>query len=102
MIFTSAREYIESCSSLQAKITAIDSIITALILTSTTASETDNINEYWLNDGQTQIKTIYRGVNQIQSSIQAFERLRQMYINRLTGRVSVLMDSKTFNGNGGR
>lgn len=96
MIFTSEREYIMSCSDVRAKITAIDAIIDALLITAATASTDDNINEYWLNDGQTQIKTIYKGAHAIERSIQSFERLKQMYVNRLQGRVMVAMDRQNF------
>lgn len=102
MLFTSEREYIDSCSSVRAKITAIDAIIDALLSAAATSATTDNINEYWLNDGQTQIKTIYKGTHHVYTSIQNFRRLRQEYINQLTGRVHILVDSKNFNGNGGR
>lgn len=98
MIFTSAREYVDSCSDLRSKIAAIDSIISALITQSATAATGDDIQEYWLNDGQTQIKTIYRGTAAIERAIMGFERLRQMYVNRLQGRTTILMDSKNFRG----
>lgn len=102
MIFTSAANYIDSCQSIREKIAAIDAIISALLTTAANSAVNDNINEYWLNDGQTQIKTIYKGTHQVYTSIQNFRRLRQEYISQLTGRVSVFMDSKNFNGNGGR
>lgn len=98
MLYQSASEYIDSRTSIAAKIAAIDAIISALLTTAATAAADDNINEYWLNDGQTQIKTIYKGAHAIQRSINEFERLRQMYVNRLSGRVTVLMDSKNFRG----
>lgn len=98
MIFTSAKEYIDSCTSIRARITAIDNVIAALITQSVTAAEGDDIQEYWLNDGQTQIKTIYRGASNIQRAILGFERLKNYYEQKLTGRVTVLMDSKNFRG----
>lgn len=102
IIYESEKHYIDSCASLQAKIAAIDVIIAALLSTAAQAATSDDISEYWLNDGQTQIKTINRGSAQIERSILAFERLRMMYVNRLNpgGRILRLVDSKNLNGNG--
>lgn len=98
MIFTSAKEYIDSCSSIRARITAIDNVIAALILQSATAAAGDDIQEYWLNDGQTQIKTIYRGASNVSRAILQFERLKTYYEQKLVGRTTILMDSKNFRG----
>lgn len=100
VIYDSAYIYIENCKSLQEKIDAIDLIIESLFSAATKAAGKDGISEYQLNDGQTIIKTVYRSVNQIFSSISAFERLKQMYINKLNGRVIRLVDEKNFNGRG--
>lgn len=95
-IFLSSAIYVQSRTTMEAKITAIDAIIDALMLSAATAATKDGIEEYWLNDGQTQIKESYRSTEAILKSIEAFERLRQMYINRLNGRMVRLMDSKNF------
>lgn len=102
--FETAGLYIESCTTLRAKITAIDNIISALLTTAANAAANENITEYTLNDGQTIIKSTYRGMKAIQDSINSFEKLKQMYVNRLNGRVMRLVDSKNFTGgfNGGR
>ncbi len=97
--YTSAAIYIDSQKSMVAKVNAINAIIDALMLTAASAASTDNIEEYWLNDGQTQIKTSYRGTEAVFQSIQAFEKLREIYINRLNGRMVRLVDSKNFIGN---
>jgi hypothetical protein len=94
--FDSEAKYLQSQTSLAARITAIDAIIDALMLVAAEAAEDDNINEYWLNDGQTQIKTIYKGAHNVERSIQKFERLRNMYLGRLRGRMTRLVDSKNF------
>jgi len=101
-IFSSEREYIDSKSTLAAKIAAIDTIINTLLSTAAESAVNDGISEYWLNDGQTQIKTIYRSMTQVEASIQKFIRLKNIYVNQYTGRVSILMDRKNFNGNGGQ
>ncbi len=100
VVFASAKHYIDSCQSLQSKITAIQAIIDSLLSTAAAAATNDDIEEYWLNDGQTQIKCIYKGVDHIEKSIMAFEKLKQMYANQLGGRMTRLVDSKNFpNGN---
>lgn len=101
-IFTSEREYIDSRTTLAAKIAAIDNIINTLISTAANAAVNEDVTEYWLNDGQTQIKTIYRSMTQVEASIQKFIRLKNIYVNQYTGRVNILMDRKNFNGNGGQ
>lgn len=95
IIYSSAGQYIESNTSLAAKITAIDAIISALLTAAAGAAAKDGIQEYWLDDGQTKIKTIYKGVDQIFASITAFKRLRNEYLELLTGgRVMRLVDGK--------
>ena len=100
IIFDSAAKYIECATSLQDKITRIDTIIDALLTTATKMAANDNISEYQLNDGQTQIKTVYKGSDGVMRSIQSFESLKQLYINKLNGRHMRLMDSKNLPGFG--
>lgn len=96
--FDSADLYIEGATSLRDKITRIDAVIDALLTTATKAAANDNISEYSLNDGQTQIRTAYKGADQVFQSIAAFERLKQIYVNRLNGRSFRLIDGKNFPG----
>lgn len=99
-VFDSAYVYIECATDLQGKITRIDAIIDALMTTALKMAANDNISEYALNDGQTQIKTVYKGADAVLNSIKAFEGIRQTYINQLNGRVIRLVDSKSFPGYG--
>lgn len=94
--YDSAAIYIDQATDLQDKINRMDQVISALMTTALNAASTANFSEYQLNDGQTVIKTVYRTVEDIQRSIMAFERLRQMYVNRLNGRAFRLVDSKNF------
>jgi len=90
--------YIQSRTTILAKITAIEAIISALETTALTAASTGNIDEYSLDDGQVKIKTTYRNVTQIAKSIQDFETIRQRYINHpsINGRYIRLVDAKSF------
>lgn len=77
---------------------AVDAIIDALLLQAADTAGTSNYSEYYLDDGQTRISTKYRSVMDVQAGIFAFERLRQMYLNRLNGRMIRLVDGKNFRG----
>lgn len=101
--FESAYKYIECASDLRDKIERINTIITALEDTALKAAANDNISEYSLNDGQTVIRTVYKGADAVLRSIEAFEKIKQMYVNRLNGRTFRLVDGKNFTGRyGGR
>lgn len=101
--YDSAYKYIDCASDLRSKIARIEAIIAALETTALKAAANDNISEYSLNDGQTVIRTVYKSAQDVLNSIMAFEKIRQMYINRLNGRVIRLVDGKNFTGRyGGR
>lgn len=97
VIYDTAAIYIDSATSLQDKITRIDAVIDALFTSALKAAATGNVSEYSLNDGQTQIKTVYRSVAEVKQAITDFEAIKTMYVERLNGRVVRLMDSKSFN-----
>ncbi len=94
--------YIESCKTLQQKIAAIDNVILLLIgqLRAPASTGSDNVSEYQLNDGQTIIREVYRGTRGITDALAALEIQKQMYVNRLNGRVHRLIDSKNFRRHG--
>lgn len=96
-VYDSADIYLESKTTARAKIAAIEAIINALLASAAKAAAGENITEYWLDDGQTKIKTIRRSSKEIEGSIAAFTRLKQLYINQVNGRVMRLVDSKNFN-----
>lgn len=97
IVYDSCGIYVQSQTTLEAKLTAIDNVIDALILSGATMAVNDNIQEYSLNDGQTIIKTIYKGSVGIANAIKYWESIRQMYLNRLHGRMVRLVDGKNFN-----
>lgn len=95
-VYESAQTYIESSRSLRDKINRIDAVIDGLLSNALKAAATDHISEYQLNDGQTVIKTVYRGAEGVMHAIQSFERIKQLYINALNGRAFRLSDHKNF------
>lgn len=99
--YDSADKYIECASDLRSKIARIDTIISALETSALKAAATNNISEYSLNDGQTVIRTVYNSAQAVLDSIMAFERIKQMYVNRLNSRTFRLVDGKNFTGRNG-
>lgn len=100
--FDSAEIYLESKSKLRDKIRAISAIIDALLLASVKAAGNEDLTEYTLNDGQTTIRAMYRGSESVMKSVQAYEKLKEYYINKLNGRSFRAIDRKSFPGYGGR
>lgn len=100
VVYDSAANYVNSCTTLEARIAAIDNIISSLLTTALTAVGKGDIAEYSLDDGQTKIKTMYRSADEITKSIEGFEKIKQAYINQLDvarhGRRTRLVDSKNF------
>lgn len=94
--FDSTGAYVDSKSSLDAKIAAWDAIITALEGILTKAVDTGNLDEYSLDDGQTKIRTKYRSPEDVMNAINNAEKMRNLYISRRCGRVTRLVDGKNF------
>lgn len=92
--------YVQSVTTLEAKIAAIDAIIDALEVQALNAAATQNLSEYQLNDGQTIIRQTYRGAQGIANAINQFESIKQRYLGRLNGRVFRAVDSKNFRNGG--
>lgn len=96
VFFDSADIYVQSGTTLRAKILKIDAIIAALETSALKAAAKNSIQEYTLNDGQTTIRTAYRSAAEVSASITAFEQIRERYVNKLNGRVVRLVDGKNF------
>lgn len=96
VIYQSAKDYLGTSSSIKDRIQKIDAIIDALLMSAITAAENDHITEYQLNTGQTVIKANYKGAKALKDSIHAFETMKQYYVNQLSGRMTRLIDGKSF------
>ncbi len=96
--YTDEGIYLESCTTNQAKLVAINTIIDRLMAAAAGGAGNEGISEYWLDDGQTKIKKVYRSTASIFSAIQTFEQLKEMYINKINGRVVRLVDHRNFIG----
>lgn len=96
--YDSSDVYIQSKATLQAKIEAVDAMMTALETNVLKAVGKGDVEEYMLDDGQTRIRTTYRSTKEVIKSIQDLEAIRQMYVNRYNGRGVRLVDGKNFTG----
>lgn len=95
VIYDSSYKYIDCATTVREKITRIDAIITALEDTALKSAANDDISEYSLDDGQTKIKTAYKGTDSVLKSIQSFIKLKEYYVNKLNGRVIRLVDGQS-------
>jgi len=96
VVYNAASDYIRTGTNNKAKIDKIEEVITALELLMLSSADKDNIQEYELHDGQTRIRTEYRGVKSIMDAIMSLEKLKMYYINRTVGRQVRLVDEKNF------
>lgn len=89
--------YLQSKTKLSERIASLDLMIDAaiLLLAENINGAAGNISSYELDDGQVRIKTGYRSITDIQNGIEALERTRNLYLNRLNGRVTILRDIRS-------
>jgi hypothetical protein len=97
MLFTQIRLYIQSKTDLYAKIQAIEQLIDNVLLQGVDSVDTINNTEYYLDNGQNKISLKYRSPTEVFKTIEVLERTKQIYVNRLNGRTSRLIDSKNLN-----
>lgn len=87
----------ENCTSIKAKITKIDAIISALMDTALKSVMNGDTVEYTLDTGQTKINKVFSTTQSVTKAIKDYEAIRQMYVNKISSRVVRLVDSKNFN-----
>ena len=101
VIFQSISEFVNSGNFTNRKdlyrdrIRKIDLVIDGLLTNALDAASTNNIEEFSLNDGQTVIKTIYNGADDVFKSITVAEKLRTFYQNMITGHATRMIDHKS-------
>jgi len=89
--------YIQSKSTLLEKINAIDDLITAMEGKLLEGIDTATIDEYWMDDGQMKVKTIYRSVADLEKGLEALLKMKQRYVNNYNGRMMVMRDASGLN-----
>jgi len=86
--------FLESFPTMVQRMQALDALIDQAILKM--ADNIDgapaNISYYEHDDGQVRIKTNYRSMDDLAKGIKALESLKIMYLSRLRGRVTTLID----------
>lgn len=87
--FVSISEYLGSKTSIRARISAIEALIDAIILKLADTVGNADITEYQMDDGQMKVRTAYRSPQDATKGIEVLEKLKQMYLNQLNGRVTV-------------
>lgn len=98
VVYDSANIFLETRTTVLAKITSLDAIIDALLAAALAGASTGNFEEYQLDDGQVRIRTTYRNVTDVTEAITGFERVRQHYINCVNGRRMWLVDGSNMRG----
>lgn len=83
-------QYIESKCTLSAKIAAYDKLIEKMEMSVLEATTSGHLVQYELDDGQMKCRAQYRSITDMTKALSGLEMLRQRYINRLNGRVTVL------------
>ena len=81
------------------RLAAIDELIEMTILKQSDAitNNDPSISEYQFEDGQVKIRTAYRSSTDFKSALISLESIRQIYLNRLNGRVMSLVDINVVN-----
>ena len=85
-----------SRSQIIAKIAQIDAIIESLINTALVSVGNGNMIQYEIDTGQTKQKVQYTTPSQVTAAIENYEKIRQMYNNKLTPRTFKLTNYKNF------
>lgn len=82
--------YIQSATTLAIRYERYCAIIDAMELAILENVGKENIEEYELHDGQTRIKTIYRGIESMTKAVEILEKQKNKLANQLNGRVTAL------------
>jgi len=84
------KEYLQSKSTIEARIEAVENLIDIMTLNMLDVVENDGTASYSMDDGQMKVTTEYRSVKQVEAGIMALEKMLHRYINRANGHVTVL------------
>lgn len=90
----SAIEPAETKQSAQDRVDKINAIIDTLLDAQIAFQADPNKKEYRLDDGQTKVSVQYRDLEAVAAAILVWERTKQIYLNRINGRMVRLVDSK--------
>lgn len=104
VVYTSIPQVLASCSSLEAQLALIDTILVGMLAAMSEANASGQFAEYKLDTGQTKTEIRYTSLDELQKSYAMMFRTRQTVQAQLnynkTGRVFSVIPSKNFNGGG--
>lgn len=86
--------YVNCSADTKEKIARIDAIIAVLEDSELNGAANGDVSEYWLDDGQTKIKTVFRDPEAIERAILALQRRKIRLQNNCAGYRYGLMDGK--------
>jgi len=89
-------QYVDSKTSILAKITAINALIDALLLETITSISNSGTASLSMDDGQMKITTGFRSIAEIKNGVIGLEQIKQIYVNRYNGRGVVLRGRKNY------
>ncbi len=95
-LYNSEKIFIESATTTEEALARVCAIIVALETLAVTSAANEDVAEYWLDDGQTKIKRVYRSTMEISQSIMKWEQVKQIYINKLNGRTFQMVSANEF------
>lgn len=90
MTSCSIKQYYLSQTTLDARIAAIEALIEAMLVNGIDAVDNSGTASYSMDDGQMKVTTQYRSLDQIQKGIWWLERVKNYYVSKLDGSVTVL------------
>lgn len=83
-------QFVECKSRLIGKVATYDMLIEKMELSLLEATMSGHIAEYELDDGQMKCRTRYRSLTDMNNALNGLIKMRQYYINKQNGRVTVL------------
>lgn len=92
--FYTISQYIENGTDLYSRIVNINNLINALELKLLESIDSAIYDEYEMHDGQMRVKTKFRSIADVQKGLDSLEMLKQRYVNRYNGRVTILRGGK--------
>ena len=100
VVYYNIPAYLESCTTLKARIAAIDAILNGMEIAILKATTTGQFEEYKIDTGQTKNEVRYRSLNELNLAYSKLLETQQMLYARYNanrqGRVLRLVDGKNF------
>jgi len=100
IIYTSIPAVLESCTTLEARIAMLDTILNGMETALLTASTTGQFTSYKIDTGQTKTEVVYSSITELQNSYDGLLGTQQRLLARLNnnrqGRIFRLSDGSNF------